>query len=54
MCCNVCKAINLGKISAVFFVWQEVLGSAATKYNAATGKTVDMTIDKTSYLSPDM
>lgn len=32
----------------------DVLSSAAAKYKSATGKTVDMTIDKTSYLSPEI
>lgn len=32
----------------------ELLPSAAAKYKTATGKTVDMTVDKTNYLSPEM
>ena len=36
------------------FISQELLPSAAAKYKTATGKTVDMTVDKTNYLSPEM
>lgn len=32
----------------------EVLRSAAAKYSSATGRTVEMTIDKTGYLSPEI